>query len=147
MPGASILHRDRDVEPHSTSKSRPARPPCSEIQILLLEDEPALRFGLAGLLGDDGHEVFAYACPDELADAGRHVGVSVVITDYDMPKEDGLTFADRFHAARPDAPIILVTAYATLALDAEVQLRPFLTVLSKPVEYDRLHALVHALVP
>lgn len=102
--------------------------------------------GLAGLLGDDGHEVFAYASPVEVGAADRHVGVMVVITDYEMPKEDGVTFADRFHAAHPEAPIILVTAYASRVIDVEAGARPFITVLPKPVEYERLHALVHELV-
>ena len=97
------------------------------------------------MLGDDGHEVFAYAFPGEVPEDGRLQGVTLLITDYDMPGENGVAFADRFHAARPDVPVVLVTAYRTHAIEALASARPFLTALSKPLDYEQFHTLVHEL--
>jgi DNA-binding NtrC family response regulator len=113
--------------------------------ILLVDDDPSFRLGLSGTLGDDGHEVFAFAVPGEIPEEGRFLDVRLLVTDYEMPGENGMAFADRFHAARPDVPIVLMTAYLTLAIKAEAEARPFLTALSKPLDYDEFHALVHEL--
>jgi len=128
------------------SKSLPNPPTCRDIPILLVDDDPSFRLGLAGVLGDDGHEVFAYAFPDEVPEDGHLQGVTLLITDYDMPGENGIAFADRFHAARPDVPVVLVTAYRTHAIEALVATRPFLTALSKPLDYEPFHELIHGLV-
>jgi DNA-binding NtrC family response regulator len=57
-----------------------------------------------------------------------------------------VAFADRFHAARPDAPVVLMTAFLTHAVEAQVAVRPFLTVLSKPLDYNEFHTLLHELI-
>ena len=62
-----------------------------------------------------------------------------------MPGENGVAFADRFHASRPDVPVVLVTAYRTHAIEALAAARPFLTALSKPIDYEQFHTLVHEL--
>jgi CheY-like chemotaxis protein len=65
----------------------------------------------------------------------------VVVTDYDMPDMDGLTFADLFHARYPAVPILLVTAlYRTLA--ARTARSGFVRVLNKPLNYGELRALL-----
>jgi len=128
------------------SKSLSTRPTCREIPILLVDDDPSFRHGLAGVLGDDGHEVFAYAFPDEVPEDSRLEGVTLLITDYEMPGENGVAFADRFHAAHPDVPVLLVTAYRTHPIDAQVATRPFLTALSKPLDYEHFHEFIHGLV-
>jgi DNA-binding NtrC family response regulator len=83
---------------------------------LLVDDDPSFRLGLSGALGDDGHEVFAFASPGEVPQDGRLLDVTL------------------------GAPVVLVTAYLTFALDAEAAARPFLTALSKPVDYDQFHS-------
>ncbi len=89
--------------------------------------------------------MFAYAFPGEVPQEGPLLDTTLLITDYEMPGENGVAFADRFHAARPGVPIVLVTAYRTHAIDAEAAARPFLVVLSKPFDYELLHTLVHEL--
>ena len=117
MAEASILHPQQGVEPHWIRiPSPPALLP--RYPILLVDDDPSFRLGLAGVLGDDGHEVFAYAFPARSPRTVRLRGVTLLITDYDMPGENGIAFADRFHAARPDVPVVLVTAYRTHAIEA-----------------------------
>jgi len=118
---------------------------CSDISILLVEDEHSFRAGLGGLLRDDGHEVLEYAEPAHLPPLATLGHVHLLLSDYDMPSENGLSLADRFHALHPAVPIILVTAYRTNHLDAEVARRPFVRLVEKPIPYDTVHALIHQL--
>ena len=118
---------------------------CSDLSILLVEDEHGFRMGLAQMLRENGHDVFDYAEPADLPPLATLDHVEVLVCDYDMRGENGLSLADRFHAAHPTLPIILVTAYRTHHLDAEVARRPFVHLVEKPIPYENLHALIHQL--
>jgi DNA-binding NtrC family response regulator len=69
--------------------------------------------------------------------------VAILITDYEMPGKNGFVLSDDFHTHHPDVPVILVTAYRTESLDAQVLDRPFLRLVQKPVDYAVLHAMIH----
>jgi DNA-binding NtrC family response regulator len=116
---------------------------CSAIGILLLDDEPSFRTSLAEMLRDDGHEVRDYDAPANLPALSKLENVTILITDYEMPGKNGFVLADDFHTHHPDVPVILVTAYRTESLDAQVLDRPFLRLVQKPVDYAVLHALIH----
>ena len=78
--------------------------------ILLVDDEGSFRDSLAEMLRDDGHEVLAYPDPGALPPLHTLSGVDLLLTDYDMPKTNGLTLADRFHACHPRVPVLLVSS-------------------------------------
>jgi len=119
--------------------------PCTDISILLVEDEDGFRVGLGGMLREDGHDVFDYAQPAHLPPLATLGHVHLLFSDHDMPGENGLSLADRFHTFHPALPIILVTAYRTHHLDAQVARRPFVRLVEKPILYDTVHALIHQL--
>lgn len=123
--------------------SKEARLACTEIAILLVDDDFTFRGALAEMLRDDGHPVQAYGAPREVPDLDRLGPVQLVITDYDMPGKSGLAFADEFHAAQPEAPILLVTAYSTQAIQTQLGTRPFVSLFIKPVDYEALHTRIH----
>lgn len=126
----------------------PTPPVCRHVKILLLEDDPAFRAALDANLTNDGHEVVAFASPrfapppTELADA------QLVITDQVMAAGDltGLEFADAFHVAHPEVPVVLVTSCAAGRLNDEIAARSFVHLRRKPIDYDDLQALLHRLV-
>jgi DNA-binding NtrC family response regulator len=132
------------MEPSSTSTSRPV-PPCSVLPIAVVDDDRTFRVGLAANLRDDGHVVQEYVAPLAVDDGAVLVGVRVVVSDYQMERENGLTFADAVHVVDATIAVVLVTAYTTRELEAEVDVRPFLRLCHKPIDYDRLHQLIHEL--
>jgi DNA-binding NtrC family response regulator len=115
-------------------------PSCEAIPVLLLDDDYGFRSALAANLREDGHEVREYARPRELPALASLAGIAVVITDYEMPDTNGVTFADAFHAVHPTVPIVLVTANGVHA-----RRRDFLYLQQKPVDYEEMHRLVHDL--
>lgn len=89
---------------------------------------------------------FAFAAPAHLPAVLTLGRVDLLLCDYELPGENGLALADRFHAAHAARPIILVTGYRTHRLDIEAARRPFVRLVEKPIRYDELHALIHQLV-
>ena len=114
--------------------------------VLLMDDDDAFRGALADNLRDDGYHVLAFGGIHELPSLARLKKVSAVVTDYDMPGTDGLAFADLFHTAHPAVPIIMVTAYSTPQLEADISTREYLSLLRKPFDYDDLHGLLGQLI-
>jgi DNA-binding NtrC family response regulator len=112
--------------------------------IVLLDDDEGFRNALAENLRDDGYHVVEYATAHDVPPLAALGDVQGVVTDYDMPGTNGLTFADAFHAAYPKVPIIMVTGVCTKSLEAQAATRRFVCLLRKPIQYDQLHHLLHA---
>jgi FixJ family two-component response regulator len=115
------------------------------LEILLVDDDPAFRSGLASIFREDGHEVLDYDDPSKLPAYDTLGHVSLLLTDYQMPVQDGLSLADEFHAAHPEVPVILITGCSEPRIDDEASRRGFLHVLHKPVTYGDVHDMVHRL--
>jgi DNA-binding NtrC family response regulator len=119
---------------------------CSAIPILLVDDEDSFRTSFAETLRDDGHEVLDYGSPAAVPPFEGLRQVALLVTDYEMPGTTGIQLADAFHARHPSRPVLLVTAYRTQALDAQIGDRSYVRLFHKPVDYDAIHALIHELV-
>jgi len=81
---------------------------------LLVEDDLALRRSLEVGLSELGFLVHAYGSANEgFAHLGEH-DVDVVLTDLNMPNVSGLELCRRTVAARPDVPVVVITAFGNL---------------------------------
>jgi len=80
--------------------------------ILLVDDEETLRATLALLLKQAGHDVVQADGATAAAEALAVTAFDLVITDLRMPEGDGLEMVHRTRATRPDAEVIVLTAYA-----------------------------------
>jgi DNA-binding response OmpR family regulator len=85
------------------------RPP-TEASILVIEDEPGIRDFLEQGLGDLGFDITSAADGDRgsaLALTGDH---QLVVLDLKLPGRSGLDVLAEIRAARPQLPVIVLTA-------------------------------------
>jgi DNA-binding NtrC family response regulator len=80
--------------------------------ILLVDDEESPRATLALLLKQAGHEVAQADGVGAAAKALAAASFDLVITDLRMPDGDGLEVVRRTRGVRPEAEVIVLTAYA-----------------------------------
>ena len=106
--------------------------------VLLVDSDDDFRAALAANLSDDGYRVVHFARPSDVPSLAVFEGLTMLILDYQMEGEDGLSFADRFHATHPTVPVVMVTTYASRQLEAAIAAREFITLRRKPVDYDEL---------
>jgi DNA-binding NtrC family response regulator len=99
--------------------------------------------GLAGLLRDDGHGLLDFARPALVPEFTALGEVGLLVTDYEMPDQNGFELADAFHAAHPQTPVIVITGLHSRIVEIEAARRDFVHLIFKPVDYDDLHALIH----
>lgn len=69
-------------------------------------------------------------------------GYDIVITDFKIPKIDGLSLAGEIKKRAPACPVILLTAYAEAAAKKMGETSLVDTVLTKPVGLEKLHSAV-----
>ncbi len=85
------------------------------IRILVVEDEPAIAFGLEADLKAEGYDVEVAADGDTAARRGRDAGFGLVLLDVMLPKKDGFEVCRELRRAGVRTPIILLTARASEA--------------------------------
>lgn len=110
--------------------------------VLLLDDDEDFRRALADNLTDDGIVVHQFCRPSQVPPLDSLERLTMLILDYQLDGENGLEFADRFHDSHPGVPVVMVTAFWSDHLDAEVERRRYLTLRRKPVDYEELARLL-----
>lgn len=83
------------------------------MKLLVVDDHPIVRDGLAALLGQLGSDTVVLQVGDAeraLALVAEHADLDVVLLDIAMPGMDGLRSLAEFGRARPELPVIVVSA-------------------------------------
>lgn len=80
------------------------------MRILVVEDEPVLRQGLVDLLASAGHTVDAVGDGLAAARRGSAEAFDLVLLDLMLPGMDGFDVCRHLRSARPEMPILILTA-------------------------------------
>jgi DNA-binding NtrC family response regulator len=112
--------------------------------ILVVDDEPLIRWSLRESLTSSGREVVEAG--DGSAAMGYFApgapGIDLVLLDLKLPDTDGLTVLDGIRRAAPAAKVILMTAYGTPETMDRALALGALRVISKPFNLDDVVGLV-----
>jgi two-component system response regulator PhoP len=116
------------------------------MRLLLIEDDAALRLGLARRLEADGYRVDLAADGEDGLFQAREYPVDLAIVDLGLPKLNGLTVVQRLRADGRTMPILILTARGSWQ-DKVVGLESGADdYLVKPFEYPELSARIKALL-
>src|SRR5262245_13103573 len=110
--------------------------------VLVVDDEKNIRQHLATYLASLGHDTLLAADASEalrLADANP---VDLVLSDVRMAGMDGMALLRELRRRRPEALVILMTAYATIAGAVEAMREGAFHYLVKPFSLDEVGLLV-----
>jgi CheY-like chemotaxis protein len=113
--------------------------------ILVVEDDRPNRELISKILRHDGHQVLE-ACDGAIAlEMLRVVRCDFVITDFVMPKLNGIKFVEQVHILQPRIPIIFITGYLSAISDKKM-LEEVGEILTKPFELNVLRSTVYRLL-
>ncbi len=138
---------------HRVQDDDEAKPlvPVRPGRVLLAEDDLELRSLIAMVLRRNGFQVEMATDGSEALERlastvlGRASGRSpdLLITDYRMPKFDGLDVIEALRLVGVRTPIILITAFGDAATHARAEALGVTAVLDKPFDLQDLLSLAH----
>ena len=114
-------------------------------RILVVEDDPVGRDLICDILRTEGHQPLEATDGAEALELYQAQCLDLVITDFVMPKLNGLKLIEQLRLFSPRLPIILVTAYLSI-IARRIMLRDIVEVVPKPFEIDFLKSTVRRLL-
>jgi two-component system NtrC family response regulator len=110
--------------------------------VLVVDDEESQRTVLGGFLRKRGLKVSTAASVDEALTIAAGEVVDLVLTDLRMPGRTGLDLLDEVRRVVPDLPVIVMTAFGTVANAVNAMKRGAADYLTKPINLEELEVLV-----
>ena len=115
-------------------------------RILIVEDRASLRRMMEHALNAAGYDVHAAADGTAAIERLAAERFDLVLTDLKMPGASGLEVVAACRRQQPEVPIVVLTAFGTVASAVEAMKLGANDFLEKPVELDDLEALVGELL-
>ena len=116
------------------------------LRVLVVDDEPLIRWSIAETLGSAGHHVLEAAD----AAAARRVldetpNLDLVLLDLRLPDSSDLALLAHVRQKAPNTPVIMMTAFGTPEVTADALRRGAVRVLNKPFNMHDLETVVQSL--
>ena len=113
------------------------------LQILIVDDEPLIRWSMAETLAHVGHTVTeANDARETLRQLSNGPAPDVILLDFRLPDSNDLRLLETIRQVVPTSQVVMMTAYGTPeVVDGAARLGAF-RVISKPVEMRELDPLV-----
>ena len=106
--------------------------------ILIIDDERAIRKTLSEILGYEGFKVEEAADGEEGLKKFQSNPFDVVLCDIKMPKLDGIEFLSKASETNPDVPIIMISGHGNIETAVDAVKKGAYDYISKPPDLNRL---------
>ena len=116
------------------------------VRIMVVDDEKIVRESLSVWLQKFGYEVVAVEGGEKALDLLDREEWSILLVDLKMPRIDGIEVLRKALEVKPDIPVIIFTAYATVETAVEAMRAGADDYLIKPIDPDILALKVQKIV-
>ena len=103
-------------------------------RILVIEDDPVVRFNMLSYLEDSGFAVIEADSGNDGIDAAREGAPDLVLCDLRMPGMDGLKVLETLRAEQPDLPVVVVSGTGVLSDAVEALRKGAWDFVTKPIQ-------------
>ncbi len=115
-------------------------------ELLVVDDDDALRRMLVELLQEAGYRVADAPTAEAALELARDREFDAVLSDVNMPGKNGIELVGELRRVRPQTPVVLMTAFASVASAVEAMRAGAFDYITKPFQNDvALLALERAL--
>nr|MCU0564623.1 response regulator [Desulfobacterales bacterium] len=111
-------------------------------KILIVDDETIMRESLAGWLERDGHQVQTAASGEDALKKCAQTRFDILLLDIKMEGMSGLDVLRRIKEADPEAAVVMITAYGSIATAIEAMKNGAFDYMLKPFDPNELGVLV-----
>lgn len=107
-------------------------------EILIIDDEKAIRKTLTEILSFEGYKIEEAADGEEGLKKFREKTYDLVLCDIKMPKLDGIEFLQKAGEVNPDVPVIMISGHGNIETAVEAVKKGAYDFISKPPDLNRL---------
>lgn len=107
-------------------------------KVLVIDDEKVMAGSIKNLLINRGYTAECFYNPIIALNVLQKEHFDIVLTDFKMPNIDGLEMIERIKDIRPEAKIILMTAYSSISNAVEAMKKGADEYIAKPFEIEDL---------
>ena len=118
----------------------------SVVRILIIEDDEEMRSLLEDVLGEEGFMTEAVSNGSDGLRKVTKESFDLILTDIRMPGLTGLDILPVIRSLRPEAPVIVITAFGNEEIHRRSVEKGAAGYLEKPIHMDKLKTLVHEMV-
>src|SRR5690242_4346654 len=111
-------------------------------KILIADDQDMMRDSLAATLAREGHDVMAATDGPIAVTKLSQARFDLLITDLKMPRMTGIELLAEAKKLRPDMPVVLMTAFATVQTAVEAMKLGAYDYIQKPFDGEEIKHLV-----
>jgi len=104
--------------------------------LLIVDDEETMRKMLSELFRDEGYRVWEAGSAEEALERVREQEIDAVLSDVNMPGKSGLELVGELRRVRADAPVVLMTAFGSVATAVEAMRAGAHDYVTKPFENE-----------
>ncbi len=112
------------------------------MSVLIVDDEPGLRSGIAKLLTLEGYSAHEAASAAEARAVMARAEVHLVLLDLRLGRDDGLAFLRELRAEEPGIPVIIITGHGDVASAVECMKAGATNYILKPVDSGLLYSVL-----
>jgi DNA-binding response OmpR family regulator len=111
-------------------------------KILIVEDESLIGWSMANALGRAGYEPEVVDCGEDAVKKVTAGGYDLVISDFRLPRMDGLDLAARLKLVSHTLPVVMISSHEELGASEIDPSRGIDYVIEKPFNLNEIVALV-----
>jgi FixJ family two-component response regulator len=112
--------------------------PPGKSLVVVVDDDESVRDAVHGLLESVGRNARSFSSSQEFLASGQPGETACLITDFQMPKMNGLELQAKLTAEGFRIPVIFITAYGEPSMRAQAMQAGALAFLDKPFDDDVL---------
>ncbi len=114
----------------------------NKFTVLVVDDNPGILETMADILDEMNFKVSTASDGYQAIEMMKSGSFDAVMMDVRMPGIDGIETLRRIKVSKPGAKVILMTAYASEATVLAARREGASTVLYKPIDLDKIEALL-----
>ncbi|MDX9750154.1 MAG: sigma-54 dependent transcriptional regulator [Flavobacteriales bacterium] len=106
--------------------------------ILIIDDEKAIRYALREILEHEGHKVEEAEDGAAGVEKARKGRFQLVMCDIKMPRMDGLEVLEKLQAHDPDLPVVMISGHGTIDTAVDALKKGAFDFIQKPPDINRI---------
>ncbi len=110
----------------------------SMANILIIDDEKAIRYALREILEHEGHKVEEAEDGAAGLDKAKKGKFDLVLCDIKMPKMDGIEVLEKLHAHNEELPVVMISGHGTIDTAVDALKKGAFDFIQKPPDINRI---------